>query len=330
MMRKHNKTVIHPLFYFAEACVVGRWLRDAAVDHMHAHFGTNSADVAMLAHLITGVPYSFAVHGPAEFDRPEELGLDIKISYAAFVCAISSFTRSQLYRWCRERDWRKIHLIRCGLDRQFTAVPDGVEYVGKRFVCVARMSVEKGPFMLVEVARRLAEENRSFQVIFVGDGPMREKVEGRIAEYGLGDKVLLAGWLDARQVRDQIVSSRCLVLPSFAEGLPVVVMEALASERPVIASCIAGIPELIENGKSGWLVTAGSVEELTNAMRECLEADDARILAMGSYGRDRVLELHNVDTECARLAALFRASRLTQSAPVAETRFEEAGGAARQ
>jgi colanic acid/amylovoran biosynthesis glycosyltransferase len=118
-------------------------------------------------------------------------------------------------------------------------------------------------------------------------------------------QIKMAGWQSSAEVRRRIADSCAMVLPSFAEGIPVVLMEALALERPVIATQIAGIPELVEPGRSGWLVPAGSVDDLVEAMRAAVKTPAEELARLGKHGRARVLERHNLVTEVAKLAAMF-------------------------
>ena len=124
----------------------------------------------------------------------------------------------------------------------------------------------------------------------------------------LDDKVRITGWISGEQVRQEIASARALVLPSFAEGLPVVIMEAMASGRPVISTFVAGIPELVRDGEDGWLIPAGDIDALVFAMESCLATPDATILKMGASARTQALKRHSIDNEAAKLAVLFEAS----------------------
>jgi glycosyltransferase involved in cell wall biosynthesis len=283
------------------------------VEHLHAHFGTNSAAVAMLCRQLGGPPYSFTVHGPDEFDKAPLLGLGQKTTNAAFVVAISSFGRSQLCRLNKLSDWDKIHVVRCGLDevlleREPTPVPEA-----RRVVCVARLSEQKGHLMLLDAAARLVREGQSFELVLAGDGELRALVDQRIRELGLEQTVRITGWISERQVAEEIEASRALVLPSLAEGLPVVLMEALALGRPVLSTYIAGIPELVVPGENGWLVPAGDVAAVTSALREILNAPSARLTEMGRAGRSAVLERHDVRKTSALLRGLIESGGKTAS-----------------
>ncbi len=309
MMRRSSRPAPLHLVYLAEALVLARWVMEQDVQHVHAHFGTNGAEVAMLCHILTGVSYSFTVHGPDEFDRPEYLGLPAKVKHAAFVCVVSSFTGSQLCRWIPPEEWQKIKLVRCGLDADFLSSPPSRIIPKSQLVTVGRLSEQKGQLVLLHALAVLARDGVPFKLTMVGDGPLRPQLERSIRELGLEQQVELAGWMSNAQVRAAIGEARALVLPSFAEGLPVVLMEALALGRPVVTTYVAGIPELITDQSCGWLVPAGSVDQLANAIRQCLDAPDSLIQTMGASGRQRVLEQHDIVRECRKLAALFKAER---------------------
>jgi colanic acid/amylovoran biosynthesis glycosyltransferase len=296
------------VMYLAEACRILFWLKEFSIEHVHAHFGTNSAEVAMLAHTLGGPTWSFTVHGPEEFDKAPLIGLAEKIRSSTFVVAISFFGRSQLYRLVDRAQWRKIHVIHCGVDSTFLDAASRMPE-GRKLVCVGRLCEQKGQFLLIEAAQRLAKEGIDFQLTLAGDGELRSEIEGLIEQLGLSDKVSITGWISGEQVRCEILASRALVLPSFAEGLPVVLMESMVLLRPVISTYIAGIPELVENGKSGWLVPAGDVDALCDAMRACLLSPISRLMDMGQTGRQTVLAHHDVAKESEKLFGLFKQVR---------------------
>jgi colanic acid/amylovoran biosynthesis glycosyltransferase len=305
MSRRSERTLFHHLAYLAEACELVGWLAAERIAHLHAHFGTNPADVAMLARVLGGPPYSFTVHGPEEFDRPDALGLGEKGRRAEFVVAISSFGRSQLYRWLPQTDWNKVHVVHCGLDRAFhEGAPTGIA-VAPRLVCVGRLCEQKGQLLLVQAMHRVAANGLTFELVLAGDGEMRREIEVSIERLGLRDRVRVTGWINSAQVREEILAARALVLPSFAEGLPVVLMEAMALRRPVVTTYVAGIPELVRDGENGWLVPAGDVDGLARAIEACLSASPDELSAMGQAAHERVLARHDVDRSAAHLAALF-------------------------
>lgn len=294
------------LVYLAEACaLVQRLARHGGATQLHAHFGTNAAEVAMLAHALGGPPYSFTVHGPEEFDKPEALHLREKIARANAVVAISAYGRSQLWRWARLEDWPKVRVVHCGLEAAFFGEAPEPPSSAPRLVCVGRLCEQKGQLLLVEAAARLAAEGLDFDLVLAGDGEMRPQVEAAIARHGLQARVRITGWISSAQVRRELVAARALVLPSFAEGLPVVIMEALAVGRPVLATYVAGIPELVRDGVEGWLFEAGSPSAAAQAMRACLAAPPDMLAAMGRAGRERVRARHGVDAEARRLLAVW-------------------------
>lgn len=303
--RHSERGILRHFAYLAEACVLLRWFSDAGIAHVHAHFGTNSTTVAMLCHVLGGPPYSFTVHGPEEFDKVQTISLTEKINRAAFVVAVSSFGKSQLYRWCEREHWAKIHVVHCGVDKLFLKQPHVPIPDQPRLVSVGRLCEQKGQLLLIEAASRLAAEGLPFKLVLVGDGPLRPQIETLIAQNGLLEHIEITGWASNSEVQQQILASRAMVLPSFAEGLPVVIMEALALERPVISTYVAGIPELVEPGTCGWLVPPGSVEALTAAMRTALLLPVEKLEQMGRVGAERVALEHDAEQEASKLAALF-------------------------
>lgn len=304
---KSERGLLLHVAYLAEACVLLRWFQQANVGHVHVHFGTNSATVALLCRYLGGPTYSFTVHGPEEFDKPGAIALGEKIRHAAFVVAVSSFGRSQLYRWCDYCHWQKIHVIHCGVDDEFLNQPYTPVPEAPTLVCVGRLSEQKGHLLLLEAATKLALEGMTFKLIFVGDGPLRHQIEATIAHHHLQGHIVITGWASSAEVRQQLLHARALVLPSFAEGLPVVIMEALALARPVISTYVAGIPELVEPGGCGWLVPAGSVSHLAEAMRSALTASVEVLSYMGTIGMERVAREHSASIEAKKLAQLFEA-----------------------
>jgi colanic acid/amylovoran biosynthesis glycosyltransferase len=305
MWRASDRTPFHHVAYLLEAALVVEWLEAEGVEHLHAHFGTNPAEVAMLARVLGGPAYSFTVHGPEEFDKPLALGLGEKGGRARFVVAISSFGRSQLFRWLPQAAWPRVAVVHCGLDTEFHAVPASEPPAAPRLVCVGRLCEQKGQLLLVEAIGRLVARGRTVELVLAGDGEMRAEVEVLIDRIGLRSHVRITGWIGSGQVRDEILAARALVLPSFAEGLPVVLMEAMALRRPVVTTYVAGIPELVQPGSTGWLVPAGDVDALADAIEACLAATPAALAEMGNAARARVLERHDADREAAKLVALF-------------------------
>jgi glycosyltransferase involved in cell wall biosynthesis len=268
----------------------------------------------MLTRLLGGPPFSFTVHGPEEFDKPEALHLARKAHHARFVVAISSFGRSQLWRLLPAVQWPKVKVVHCGLDHTFTQAPANAEGLQtSTLVCVGRLCEQKGQLLLIPAIKALRDAGVEVRLVLAGDGEMRREVEAEIARCGLQAFVRITGWISSEQVRQEISAARALVLPSFAEGLPVVIMEALALGRPVVSTFVAGIPELVTE-KIGWLVPAGDQEALVEALQDCLSAPLVRLQEMGAQGRARVLSRHDADVEAHKLATLF-AEKAAEGAP---------------
>ncbi len=301
-----ERGILYHLIYLAEACLLLGWLTQAEVKHLHVHFGTNATTVALLCEALGGPSYSFTVHGPEEFDKVQGIALPQKIARAAFVVAISSFGKSQLYRWCRQDQWSKIHVVRCGLENALLHQAPQPLPAAPNLVCIGRLCEQKGQLLLIEAAKQLADQGLAFNLTLVGDGPMRQQLEQLIERYHLQSQLTITGWASSPEVQQHLINATAMVLPSFAEGLPVVIMESLALNRPVITTYVAGIPELIEPGVSGWLISPGSIDQLVEALRSVLEATDETLLQMGANGAARVRQYHNMEVEAHKLASLMR------------------------
>ncbi len=293
------------LIYLAEACQLLHWMQEREVRHVHAHFGTNSTEIIALAHAMGGPTFSFTVHGPEEFDKPQFIALGEKIRRSAFVVAISSYGRSQLYRWIEHTQWPKVKVVHCGLEEAFYTGQSSSAPDVPRLVCIGRLCEQKGQLLLVEAMAQVVHSGVAMELVLAGDGEMRSEVEALVQHHGLTDKVRITGWISSEQVRTELLGARAMVLPSFAEGLPVVIMEAMALRRPVLTTFVAGIPELVQHEQTGWLFAAGSVEELAAALVSCLQAPAATLAAMGDAAYARVLERHSIDTEARKLAGHF-------------------------
>ncbi|MEC9374392.1 MAG: glycosyltransferase family 4 protein [Planctomycetota bacterium] len=307
--------------YVAEACILADEWKRLNIDHVHNHIAENSATVAMLAAMLIDRPWSMTVHGPGIFFAPQRWGLGEKISRTAFTACISDFCRSQCMIFAPREHWSKLEIVRCGLAAaDLTAEPAPIP--GEpRLVSVGRLCEAKGQPLIVEALARLAKEGVRFNFTFVGDGPLRRDIERQIRDHGLEDSIHIAGWQNRDRVREELRAARALVLPSFAEGLPVVIMEALAMGRPVLSTQIAAIPELVRTGETGWLVTPGSIDDLTNALRELLAASPADLDRLGQRGMQLVRERHDAAREAAKLAGLFARAAGRVAADAAEANY---------
>jgi glycosyltransferase involved in cell wall biosynthesis len=307
--KRHPQGRMRHLIYLAEACYIANRCEEAGITHVHSHFGTNSATVALLAHAIGGPSYSFTVHGPEEFDAPAALSLGDKMGHAAFTVAISSFGRSQLCRWVDHAHWPRLKVVHCGIDPAKFPKPRQLEPGPPRLVCIGRFSEQKGQLVLIEAMARIVAAHPKAHLTLIGDGEMRPQIEAAIRSHDLGGNITLTGWLSEDDVRAELNRAQALVMPSFAEGLPMVIMEAMAAGRPVIATYIAGIPELVQPGETGWLVPAGDTQALAQAVDALAACDPKTLMQMGEAGRARALERHDIGTEAAKLAAHFGQTR---------------------
>lgn len=313
LSRRAERGLVHHLAYFVEACIVGNWMEARQVAHIHAHFGSNPATVAMLAAQMNGCTFSFTAHGTVETDAAQFIGIPEKVRRASHVVAVSEYGRSQLCRWVEPANWSKVSVVPCGLDQTYREAPARLFNVAKRFVCVGRLSPEKGQFLLIDALAELRRQGLDAELVLAGDGELRSAIERHCTECGVNDRVRITGWISGDVVRKEIEAARALVLSSFAEGLPVVLMEAMACARPVIATRVAGVPELVRDRQDGWLVAPGNAMALADAMRQCLEADAGILEAMGAGARVRALERHDVDRSAQALARIFQPYASTEA-----------------
>lgn len=295
------------LIYLAEAAYLAKRCRDEEVEHAHAHFGTNGAAVAMLSEIMDGPKYSFTVHGPEEFDSPRALSLGAKMHNADFTVAISQFGRSQLCRWADPEDWSRIGVVHCGIEPGKFSDPEPIPEGPCRVVAIGRLVEQKGQLALITAMTQLKED---VHLVLIGDGEMRGQIEALIAEHNLASKVTLTGWVDEARIKSELTQAHALVMPSFAEGLPMVIMEAMAAARPVIATYIAGTPELVKEGKTGWLVPAGDTKALAHTIDTLARTPLETLDHMSIAARKRVLQRHDVDQEAAKLAGMMNGQPL--------------------
>ena len=297
------KALIWQLFYFLEAGVLADHLRRNNVRHLHNHFGNSSCSVAVLAAELAGIPFSFTEHGPAIFFEVDRWALPEKIKRARFVVAITHFCRSQLMLFSDPKHWDKITIVHCGVNpAAYRHDPGGS---GNRVAFVGRLDPVKGALLLIEAMAEVLKAHPDATLTLAGDGPARAGAEARAKALGIDTAIHFAGFMTQGQVADLLAQSDMLVLPSFAEGLPVVYMEALASRIPVVASRVAGVQELVEDGVTGYAVPPGDVATLADRMIRLMD-DPAAARAMGAAGRKAVEAGFDIRHEGARLAELFR------------------------
>ena len=281
--------------YLLQATHFYRLCKQNNLQHVHTHFSTNATTVAMLAKQMGGPSYSFTAHGPDEFVDPTALSMHLKVQHASFVVAISNYCRVQLVRFSSYEYWDKVIISHCGLHVDDFAPNYEFEAENQSLVCVGRICPQKAQLLFPPALVQLKSEFPNMKVHFIGDGESRAALEAAIDKYDVRNMVVLHGWKANTEVREMLTKSRALLLPSFAEGLPVVIMESFALGRPVISTYIAGIPELVDE-KCGWMIPAGSIDHIAVAIRLALKASPSTLTEMGKEGRRRVETEHNLKT----------------------------------
>jgi colanic acid/amylovoran biosynthesis glycosyltransferase len=292
------------LFYFAEALILGDWMRTRGHYHLHIHFCGPVATVGLLASTAWGFPYSLTVHGPDEFYDVEKFYLRQKVEHAKFILCISDFCRSQLMRIAAPEHWAKMHVVRLGIDpRVFFPMRHERQPEGSlEILCVGRLVPQKGQLILLRACDLLLAQGYSLRVRLVGAGPDRKSLEAFAAEKRIS--VVFEGATNHEETRQLIGQADIFALASFAEGVPVALMEAMAMEVPCVSTCIAGIPELIRDGLDGLLVHASSADALASAIERLIE-DPLLRRRLGVAGRKRVCELYNLRQNVCSLALVF-------------------------
>ena len=295
---------LYNLIYFLEAGVLADELARRGVQHLHNHIPESSGTVAMLTSALSGVPFSFTIHGPGEFFLAHHWRIGDKAAWARFAVCISEFCRSQLMCFADPAHWDRFHIVHCGVDpARYRAA---ARSDGQRLLFVGRLAGVKGVPLLLQAVAGLRDRYPALRLTLIGDGPERVMLQAQAATLGIDDIVSFAGYRNQDEVAQALGETDVFVLPSFAEGVPVVLMEAMAARVPVVTTRIAGVPELVEDGVSGLLVPPGDVQALTDAL-EALLNDPARRLAMGAAGRARVVADYDAASEAARLSRLFLA-----------------------
>lgn len=300
--------------YFLEAGILAGEIRKRGIDHLHNHFGDSSCTVAMLAAELADVPFSFTLHGPAIFFEPYTWHLGEKLDRAAFCACISHFARSQAAIFASPDQVDHLHIVHCGVQPERMASANH-EPDGNRLVTVGRLVELKGMSVLLDAVNRLQETNPKVELTVIGDGPDRARFEQKAKRLGLADRVHFVGAQSQAEVAEHLGRSDVFVLPSFAEGVPVVLMEAMATGLPVVTTHVGGMTELIDDGVSGYLVRPGDVEQLTGRIAGLLADPDLRS-TLGDAGRERVFTDFVSHREAARLGGLFTATARGLPSPV--------------
>lgn len=294
---------LYGLFYFTEAVAVGYWMRRHGLSHVHTHY---AATVGVLVARIFPVTLSITFHGPAEFQDPAGSRLAEKVQACLFCCAISQYGVSQLMYVCGYPEWRKLELTALGVDpngfppRPFRAKPSPFQ-----IICVGRLAAVKGQHVLIAAMAALVKEGRHIRLRFAGDGPDRIALRQDVENRGLADCVSFEGNVNQDKLLDLYRESDALVLSSFAEGLPVVLMEAMAMEIPCVAPWVNGIPEIVTQATDGVLVPPGDAEALARAIGGLM--DDAELRrTLGQNARVKIQEKFDLRRNTEHLADVFR------------------------
>ena len=296
------KSLLYQLFYFIEAVVLADHLHKNGVKQLHNHIAKSSCTVAMLASAVSGIPFSFTLHGPDIFFEPHKWRLDEKIARARFVACISHYCRSQAMAFSPQKHWEKLHIVHCGIEPERYENP--AKKSGNNLLFVGRLAAVKGLPILFQALQGLLEKHPELRLTLIGDGPDREVLEKQALT--LDNRVDFVGYKSQSEVAEYLKKTDTLVLPSFAEGVPVVLMEAMAARVPVVTTRIAGVPELVEDQVSGILVAPGDEAALAAGISTVLSNLPLR-KKMGNSGRKKVTEQYNVKTESAWLADIFTA-----------------------
>jgi glycosyltransferase involved in cell wall biosynthesis len=300
------KRLFFHLMYFTEALMVGRWMRREQLTHLHCHLGQQAATVGLYVKRIFGFGYSITVHGPDEFFDARGQCLREKIAGADFIVCISSFARSQLMYLSTATDWPKMEVVRLGVDPSLFAPVAHTAGDFFEVLCVGRLTPAKGQHLLIDAVERLAAKGRHVRLRLVGSGPDELSLRRRADRSRIPDRIVFEGAVNQDRIRTFYSAASAFALPSFAEGIPVVLMEAMAMGIPCVSTRIAGISELIRDGVDGLLAVASDVDELTDALARLMDAPELR-RKLAESGRRRVLEHYDLDRNVAQLARVFAA-----------------------
>jgi glycosyltransferase involved in cell wall biosynthesis len=295
---------VKAVVYFSRAVALGRWITASGCLHCHTHFASS---IALLISSIFPVTFSATLHGPDEFTDPEGFGLARKLSKARLISATSYFALSQIYRFCPPQYWRNAAMNYLGVDPEFFEPSEKQAAEPPEIVCVARLAPVKAQRILIRAAAILVASGREFKLRFVGDGSDRGQLEELTRELSLDRYVIFDGWLNEQEVKQRLRGASIFSLASFAEGQPVVLMEAMAMEIPCVAPSIMGVPELIRHGQDGLLTAPADPAGLAATLAELLDDESLR-LRIGAAGRQRITDKFNLGDNVRRFAEKLTAA----------------------
>jgi glycosyltransferase involved in cell wall biosynthesis len=313
------RAMLWQLFYFAESIMTWAWLERRGIRHLHAHHANVACDVAMLATQFGNSSssgsdgrarwtWSFTLHGPTELYDVRALKLPEKAQRADAVAVTSDYVHSQLMSYLDPAGWPKLRVVRGGVDVDaFSPLRDRPERAAGaplQILNVARLASAKGHTELLKGMAELRRRDVPAAAVIVGDGPLREMLGSEIRALGLQDCVSLAGPVAPDEIHGFYAEADVFCLPSFAEGVPNVLMEAMAMELPVVATRLMGIPELVEHGVSGLLVAPARPDQLADALQRLAEDADLRE-RLGRAGRERVVAEYQIDRTARQMSELL-------------------------
>jgi glycosyltransferase involved in cell wall biosynthesis len=311
------RKVIRACLYFVEAVIVGQWMKSLDSRHLHVHFATPAATVGLIVKQMFNVTLSITVHGPDEFyDVPGYLLLE-KISAATLLCAIGCFARSQLMKIADSSLWEKIHVTPLGVDAELFKPRPRIGGIRPfEVICVGRLVPAKGQQVLLAAIAKLTSQGREVRLRLVGEGPDRRSLHQAARQYGIERRVVFEGAVDQDRIQDLYGTADIFALASFAEGIPVVLMEAMSMELPCVSTWVNGIPELIRDSIEGLLVPPADVDALASAIARLMDDENLRG-RLGAAGRRRVIDKFDLRKNVAHLAEVFDAHLLCKELDVA-------------
>lgn len=297
--------LVYHFFYLCEAFIIGKWMEKKKLKNLHVHFGMAVSTVALLVSKVFPIKFSMTIHGPDEFYEVDKNHLCEKIAEADFITTIGYYAQSQLMRLSDREYWHKFEVAPLGIDiEKFTPAPKRISPSVVEILSVGRLVPMKGYSLLITAFSQIDQTKHPARLTIVGTGPEKKKLETQIFDLGLTGKVTMTGQLNHPQVEKMYNEADIFVLSSFSEGIPIVLMEAMAKEIPCVSTFVNGIPELIQHDIDGYLVAPSDVAGL-KAILEKLISDYNLRQRYATSGRQRVTQKYNLKTNTDKLADIF-------------------------